>query len=148
MNRGDFPRPALTDEQWDVTTSLDDAIQHCHFEIDPDQYRGVSTCGFASIADVDGRRKFMRRIKSNAEEDRHHYQGTRNGVSIEIGGWRITVHEDSYRGGYRVSISDQTILHGPDIQRLDFQERLHREFLRRMQQNGYLEEARVTSRID
>lgn len=143
-----FPKASLTNEQWDLIAAVDDAIEHCHFEIDADDYRGPSTCGFASIVDVDGRRKFMRRLKANLEADRHNFSNATTGVGeIHMGGFRIVITED-YQGGYRVSIAQQNILGGPDIQRLDFQERLHREFLNRMRYNGYLEEARLRSRMD
>jgi hypothetical protein len=139
----------LTEAQSDLIAALDDVSEHVAWEFDPDEYRGVSTCGFAHVANVSGNGSFVRRVKSLAASDDGRFEERRSGgYEITLSGLELTVIE-SHRGGYRVSVSNvREFRSGPEYQRLDVRKELNRLLKERLQYNGYVEDAFVRSRMD
>jgi len=152
MNATIKPHTRLTDAQTELVADLDDVAEHVLYEFDPDEYDGVGTAGFAHIRGIDGRSSFVRRCSSLAESDSVDWiqiPDRRDSIRIEIGGIQLslTPNRDS---GYRCSITNVSdIRPGPEHQRLDVRERLHRLLLDRLQYHGYLQRGVwVTSRMD
>lgn len=141
---------SLTEAQRELIGDLDDVSEHVAWEFDPDEYRGISTCGFAHVGNIDGRASFVRRVQSLADTGKSIVQHGRNsGYRIQVGSLEMLLREDSYRGGYRLSIANVgAYINGPEYQRMDVRERLHGLVLERLQYNGYLSGARVYSRMD
>lgn len=140
----------ITDAQEELITDLDDVAEHVAWEFEPDDYEGVSTIGFAHVS-LNGNGSFVRRVMSAADNEAIDYvEETRNGgYRIELGGLELSARTDSYRGGYRLSIINVGDFRpGPEHQRLDVRERLHRLVLERLQRHGYAQDARVRSRMD
>lgn len=141
----------LTDAQRELIGDLDDVAEHVAWEFDPDEYEGISTIGFASIVNVSGNGSFVRRVQSAASEGAiDSVEETPNGgYRIECAGLELSVTRDTYRGGYSISIINVgDFRSGPEHQRMDVRERLHRLVLDRLQKHGYCMDARVTSRMD
>lgn len=143
-----------TDAQTHAMNALDDVAEHVAWEFDPDEWRGVSTCGMAHVAIPDGRASFIQRVRSLADVDDEyvdwieHAPRNRDGYRISIGGLDLSLR-DGYRD-YRLSITNiGEIVGGPEMQRLDVQERLHQLVLDRLQYDwDYLADSRVRSRMD
>jgi hypothetical protein len=143
---------ALTDAQHEMLVALDDVEQHIAWEFDPDEYRGISTCGFAHVANIDGRSSFVKRVRSLAKSDCVHVEEDERlsdtAYTIEVGGLEASLRP-AHNSGYRLSITNVgSFISGPEYQRIDVRERLHGLLKRRLQYNGYLEDARVKSRMD
>lgn len=137
----------MTDAQTDLFETLDDVAEHVAWEFDPDEYTGISTIGFAHIGNIDGRSSFVQRVKSLADSDQPIVQENRRGYHIDAGGLGLMLNQGT--DGYRLSISNVSDFRsGPEHQRLDVRERLHRLALNRLKQNGYLNDAVVYSRMD
>lgn len=127
----------MTDAQAEMICDLDDVAEHVAWEFDPDEYRGVSTVGFAHIYGLNGNKSFVRRIKSLAGVSDHVTQTRRGEYEIEIGGLELRL-APSHDGGYRLSITDiGHYIDGPEYQRLDVRERLHSLVLHRLRSHGY-----------
>lgn len=145
-------RPNLTDAQTRLLEALDDAAEHAHWEFDPDEYRGVSTVGFARIKGISGNGSFYRSLQSMAETDNPlvRERDRRDGYLIDVGGSLKLSVTSRYTGGYSMSITNvRDFIEGPEYQRLDVRERLHRLVLQRLQSDwGYLDDAYVVSRLD
>lgn len=159
-------RQRLTEAQSEMIGDLDDVAEHVAWEFDPQNFEGISTCGFAHIGNIDGRSSFVRRIKSLADSDSDVVMANRRGWHIEVGqqnpqdslpresdgrpsGMNLNLMKDGHRGGYRMSLSNvQHYMSGPEYQRMDVRERLHDLVLERLQSHGYLERARRYSRMD
>lgn len=144
----------FTETQSQMIRDLDDIAEHVAWEFDPDDYRGISTIGFAHIDGIDGRSSFVQRVKSLADVDEEYCSGfsvreTRRGeYRIEVGSLDLRLSTGG-RNGWRLAITDvSAYIDGPEHQRLDVRERLHRLVLRRAQYHGYLDGARVYSRMD
>lgn len=136
----------LTDAQEQMITDLDDVAEHVAYEFDPDEYRGISTIGFAHIK-VDGRCSFVQRVKSLAESNHGMVRQNRRGYHIDVGGLGLMLSDGT--DGYRLSVSNVSeIMGGPEHQRMDVRERLHDLVLERLRSHGYLENARRYSRMD
>ena len=150
-------RPGLTETQADLLEALDDTSEHVAWEFDPDNYRGISTIGFAHIANIDGRSSFVQRAKALADSDatpnvtrdeRNPVSGRVAPVVIQIGSMELRL-APAYDSGYRLSVSNvNNYISGPEHQRLDVRERLHRLVMARLQLHGYIENARLRSRMD
>jgi hypothetical protein len=140
-----------TDAQETLITDLADVTDHVAYEFDADEYEGVGTCGFAHVSGLNGNRSFVRRVKSAADNEAidHVEHGRNDGYRIDLGGLELSLRKDSYRGGYRLSIINVGDFRpGPEHQRMDVRERLHRLVLNRLQYHGYAGDARVRSRMD
>lgn len=152
MSRTTVRGEELTDTEHDMVAALDDTSEHVAHEFDPDDYVGMSTCGFASITNIDGRSSFVRRVKSLADTDLIDwvYQDQNGSYRIEIGSLELSLSHSDYHGCYRLSIVNTTELcHGANYQRMDAQERLHDLVLERLRSEwSLLEDAYRTSRID
>jgi hypothetical protein len=139
----------LTEAQHELISDLDDVAEHMHWEFDPDEYEGVSTCGFAHVANVSGNGSFVRRVRSLVKSDDERFRERRSGgYEINLSGLGLTVTR-AHDGGYRVSVTNvQSFRSGPEYQRLDVRKELHRLLKERLQYNGYIEDAFVRSRMD
>lgn len=140
----------LTDAQQELVSTLDDVAEHVAWEFDPEEYEGFSTCGFASIKNIDGRGSFVQRVKSLAESDHPAVteRERRSDYVISVGGasLRLSPERDS---GYRLSLTNVSDFRsGPEYQRLDVRRRLHELVLGRLQYNGYCDRGRVHGRMD
>lgn len=170
-------QPVLSDSAHDLRNAFDDVSEHLCFEYDSEQYSGISTIGFAHVAGIDGRKSFYTRLKElvayddepRVTEDRrgdvqvkigNSAEGTarsasRSEVAVtetqevsEIGKPHFRISE-AYDGGRRMSLTNvRDFQPGPEHQRLDVRERLHTLALNRFRYNGYLQDARVSSRVD
>lgn len=144
----------LTDAQHEMVGDLDDVAEHVAWEFDADEYQGMSTCGMASITNIDGRSSFVRRVKSLATSDavdwiRNAGRPDVDKYVIEIGSLDLLLTHSEYHGCYRLSLTNiGEIMGGPEMQRMDVQERLHDLVLERLRYRGYLDDARRTSRMD
>jgi hypothetical protein len=138
----------LTEAQHEMLGVLDDIVEHLHTEFDSDDYQGPSTCGMAHIHDLSGNGSFVRRVKSLADSENPHVtERQRRGYVIEVGGVTMTLMP-AHDTGYRLSVRTSDLLPGPEQQRLDAQERIHKLALQRIRYNGYADDARVRSRMD
>jgi hypothetical protein len=144
---------ALTDAQHEMLVVLDDASEHVSWEFHEDCYQGFSTCGFAHIGNIDGRGSFVQRVRSLAREREcvhidEEYRHSGDQYKIDVGGLEASLRP-AHDSGYRLSISNvKDYIGGPEFQRMDVRERLHTLLLEKLQENGYLENARVKSRMD
>lgn len=157
----------MTEAQSDLFETLDDVSEHLAWEFEPDNYEGLSTIGFAHIANIDGRSSFVKRIKSLANSDNPIVRENRNGYHIELGDSRrgspvsqtatrdgkvgklSLMMMEAHDSGYRLSISNVSDFRsGPEHQRLDVRQRLHELVRDRLQYNGYCEDAYVKTRMD
>lgn len=141
-------RQAPTDAQSEFVGDLDDVAEHVAWEYNSDKYEGPGTCGFAHIGNIDGRSAFVKRVKSVADSGHEGIQETRRGYTISISGLDLglTKNHDS---GYRLSINNVSDFQpGPSFQRIDVRERLHQLVLERLRKHGYVQDARVKSRMD
>lgn len=139
-----------TENQRELIAALDDTSEHVNWEFDEDEYQGASTIGFASVKGIDGRKSFVRSVRSAAENDDIPYvqEGQNGGYKIDVGGLEMSV-SSGHNSGYRLSITNiRDFMSGPAHQRLDVREKLHSLALERLQKNGYLQEAYVRSRMD
>lgn len=143
----------LTDAQHRLVGALDDGAEHVAWEFDPDEWRGVSTCGFAHIHIPDGRCSFVQTLRGLADDPEFDWITSaehRSGHSVEIGCLELTCNPASTKGGYRLSITNtRELCHGPSFQRMDVQQHLHELLLNRLQlEHDYLPDASVRTRID
>lgn len=144
----------MTDAQSEMVGALDDVAEHVAWEFDPEQYSGPSTCGFARIRGLDGRKTFVKRVKTlavaGAVGNSIVRESRNGGYIIDVGSLQMRLGEDSYHGGYSLSVTNLAdIMDGPEFQRIDVQEEVHRLVLNRLQLEWDMaHEARVTSRID
>lgn len=138
----------LTDAQYNLIVALDDTAEHVSWEFDENNYIGTSTAGFAHIGSIDGRCSFIQNVKSlSSIPEVDCVSESRNAYNIEVGNLELSIMNLS--DGYRVSVSNvRNYVSGPNYQRLDVQERLHRLVLNRLKSRGYLTDARVFTRID
>lgn len=151
-------RSQLTDPQHNMLGTLDDVAEHVAHEYDPDEYRGISTIGFAKIESIDGRSSFVQRAKSLADNpnvtgvQRDQRMPASNGrvAPIQISVGRPTLRlAPLHDSGYTLSITNVSDFQsGPEHQRLDVQERLHELVLQRLRYHGYCDDARVHARMD
>jgi hypothetical protein len=145
---------SLTEAQSELVADLDDVAEHVAWEFDASEYEGIGTCGFAHVSGISGNGSFVRRVKSLAESDHSMVRESRqphrdHDYVIEVGNLELSVRKDSYRGGYRLNITNvRDFRPGPAHQRIDVRERLHSLVLGRLRENGYLGDARVRSRMD
>lgn len=146
----------LTDAQKQLIMDLDDVAEHVGFEFEPRDPESFGTCGFAHIANVDGRSSFVQRAKSLADEtsvtivsrDSRVVSGRVAPVKIDYPGLELRL-APAHDGGYRLSINNvRDFQSGPAFQRMDVREELHRLVLQRLQKHGYLTDAYVSSRMD
>lgn len=142
----------LTEAQHEMTGALDDANEHLHWEFDPDEYKGFSTCGFAHIRISDGRCSFVQMIRGLAkhphtlvQEDTRSHSGPE--YEWSFGDTRYSLRK-GHDGGYRLNVSANHLFDGPEYQRMDVQERIHRLVLERLRAHGYLNDAGIRSRMD
>ena len=155
-------RRHLTDAQTELVTDLDDVAEHVMYEFDPTEYDGIGTVGFAHIRGIDGRSSLVRRCASLVDSDRvdwitrddcHPGETDQNSESaplrIAIGGLQVRL-APNHDSGYRCTITNVSeIRPGPEHQRLDVRERLHRLLLDRLQYHGYLRRGVwITRRMD
>ena len=139
-----------TENQRELIATLDDVSEHVNWEFDETEYQGASTIGFASIKNIDGRKSFVRSVKSAAENDDILYvqEGRNDGYKIDVGGLEMSLSA-GHKSGYRLSITNiGEFISGPAHQRLDVREDLHSLALQRLRKNGYLDNARIRSRMD
>lgn len=141
-------RQAPTDAQAEFVGDIDDVAEHVSWEYDSDKYDGPGTCGFAHIANIDGRSAFVKRVKSVANSGYKCVQENRRGYIISVGGLEMSLTKN-HDSGYRLSITNVSDFQpGPSFQRIDVRERLHGLVLERLNKYEYCQDARVKSRMD
>jgi len=139
-----------SEQAFNCLAAFDDVDQHIAYEYHPDCYQGLSTIGFAHIAGIDGRKSFYIRCKQLANDPTVDQVTTdrRGDIRVDVGTTSFRISE-AYDGGRRMSLTNvRDFQPGPEHQRLDVRERLHSLALNRFRYNGYLQEARVSSRVD
>lgn len=90
--------------------------------------------GFVHIENLDGRSKTVREIKNKGIEKKN--------KTFSLPNQPIRISKNSYKGGYDL------YLDFANSQSMDKKTPAYREFLRVMQQYGYLGSAKVYSRMD
>jgi len=132
---------ATTAQQSDAMGALSEASDAIESDLNPDRFDGFSTCGFASITGIDGRRSFVRQIKEQFEEQNGRYQ-------IELDGLELVMHS-AHDSGYTLSIvNDREFISGAEYQRLDYQQRIHEILLGVLKDNDLAQGARIKTRMD
>lgn len=140
----------LTDAQHKLVGALDDTAEHVAWKFDQSEYEGPSTIGFASIDNINGRKSFVRSVQSASRSDSIDWIQERRDKEyrIEIGHLEMDL-SSSYSGGYSLKVLNiSDIVEGPKHQRLDLREKIHSLVLNRLRTYGYLEDARIRSRMD
>ena len=143
-------QPVLSDSAQDLRDTFDDVSEHLCFEYDSEHYTGIITIVFAHVAGIDGRKLFYTRLKELvAYDDEPRVTEDRRGdIQVKIGKPHFRISE-AYDGGRRMSLTNvRDFQPGPEHQRLDVRERLHSLALNRFRYNGYLQDTRVSSRMD
>lgn len=150
-----MPQQAITEAQEDLLFSVEGVYLKFNRNFDKSEYDGFAAAGFAHITAIDGRCSFVQRSKTLADNPKitefrrtASRSGRVSGVEIEAGCLRMTL-KPAYDSGYRLSVSNiGELMEGPEFQRLDVREDIHSLVLEAFQNDGYLPDARVRSRMD
>lgn len=139
----------LSETQKKLVKALDVASKSVSNNFDADEYKGLSTLGFAHISNVSGNSSFIRGIKSLANEHSENRVSENNGrYKVSFNSLELSVSK-SHGGGYRVSVSNvSNFVNGPEYQRMDVREKLNQLVLDSLQNCGYLNDSYVSSRMD
>lgn len=139
---------SLTEAQRDLIETLDDVSEHVAWEFNPDEYQGFSTAGFANIH-FSGNSSLYRLLTSLAASDCEHVErDARGNITASFGRLELSVYE-RHNSGYKLSIVNvRDYISGPEHQRLDARKRLHSLVLERLREHGYLDGARIYTRMD